>query len=178
VSDVLADVLADDLRLVVCGSAAGRRSAELRQYYAGPGNRFWRTLHEVGLTPRVLAPAEFASLTQFGIGLTDLVKRQSRADAGLVFGRADETGLRAKIVRHRPRIVCFNGKRSAQEFLGGAVAYGLQPSRRAPRSPCCASACPAPSSSSTTTTTRSRSRSRRPRSSRTPSSRSRSTRAG
>jgi double-stranded uracil-DNA glycosylase len=125
-SDVLADVLADDLRLVVCGSAAGRRSAELRQYYAGPGNRFWSTLHEIGLTPRELAPAEFASLSQFGIGLTDLVKRQSGPDAGLVFDRADETGLRAKIVRHRPRIVCFNGKRSAQEFLGGAVAYGLQ----------------------------------------------------
>lgn len=125
-SDVLADVLRDDLRLVVCGSGAGRRSAELGRYYAGPGNRFWKTLCEIGLTPRVLAPAEFASLPQFGIGLTDLVKRQSGADTTLVFERADAERLRAKIVRHRPRLLCFNGKRSAQEFLGNAVDYGLQ----------------------------------------------------
>jgi TDG/mug DNA glycosylase family protein len=126
-SDVLADVLANDLPLVVCGSAAGARSAALRQYYAGPGNRFWQTLHEVGLTPRRLAPAEFASLLGFGIGLTDVAKRQSGRDAGIAFARADAAGLRAKIVRYRPRVVCFNGKRAAQEFLGCAVAYGPQP---------------------------------------------------
>jgi double-stranded uracil-DNA glycosylase len=126
VSDVLPDVLAPGLALVVCGSGAGRRSAALGQYYAGPGNGFWRTLCEVGLTPRTLAPAEFGSLPQFGIGLTDLVKRHSGADAALSFGRADRDRLRAKIVRFGPRVLCFNGKRSAQEFLGRAVSYGPQ----------------------------------------------------
>ncbi len=126
-SDVLPDVLARELALVVCGSGAGHRSAALGQYYAGPGNRFWRTLFDVGLTPRALAPAEFASLPQFGIGLTDLVKRQSGADTALSFGRADRSRLRAKIVRFCPRVVCFNGKRSAREFLGAEVGYGLQP---------------------------------------------------
>jgi len=124
---VLDDLLAPDLRLVVCGSAAGRRSAQLRQYYAGPGNKFWATLAGVGLTPRRLAPSEWRSLLEFGIGLTDLVKDQSGGDRELDFERADRAALRAKLVRFRPRILCFNGKRSAQEFFGRReIAYGLQ----------------------------------------------------
>ena len=124
---MLDDLLAPDLRLVVCGSAAGRRSAQLRQYYAGPGNKFWATLAGVGLTPRRLAPSEWRSLLEFGIGLTDLVKDQSGGDRELDFERADRAALRAKLVRFRPRILCFNGKRSAQEFFGRReIAYGLQ----------------------------------------------------
>ena len=124
---MLDDLLAPDLRLVVCGSAAGRRSAQLRQYYAGPGNKFWATLAGVGLTPRRLAPSEWRSLLEFGIGLTDLVKDQSGGDRELGFERADRAALRAKLVRFRPRILCFNGKRSAQEFFGRReIAYGLQ----------------------------------------------------
>ena len=123
---VLPDVLADDLRLVVCGSAPGTRSAALRQYYAGPGNKFWPTLAAVGLTPRRYAPAEYASLLAEGIGLTDIVKDQSGSDAALDFARADRDGLRAKILRHRPGVLCFNGKRAAQTFFQRPVAYGLQ----------------------------------------------------
>ena len=74
---MLKDVLAPDLALVVCGSAAGRRSAQLGQYYAGRGNKFWTTLAETGLTPRRLAPHEFPLLPSFGIGLTDVVKGQA-----------------------------------------------------------------------------------------------------
>ena len=47
----LPDQLCDGLKVVFVGTAAGRHSAETRAYYAHPGNRFWRTLHEVGLTP-------------------------------------------------------------------------------------------------------------------------------
>ena len=124
---MLEDLLAPGLRLVVCGSAPGRRSARLRQYYAGPGNRFWATLAAVGLTPRRLAPSEWRSLLEFGIGLTDLVKDQSGGDRELDFARADRAGLRAKVLRFQPRLLCFNGKRSAQEFLGRReIAYGEQ----------------------------------------------------
>jgi TDG/mug DNA glycosylase family protein len=123
---VLKDLLADGLRLVVCGSAAGARSAALGQYYAGPSNAFWRTLAATGLTPRLLAPSEFRGLLEFGIGLTDVVKDQSGADAAVDFRRADRAGLRAKIERHRPAFVCFNGKRAAETFFGKRVGYGLQ----------------------------------------------------
>lgn len=126
-ADVLRDVLAPGLRLVFCGSAAGTRSAELRQYYAHPGNKFWRTLHEVGLTPRRLAPAEYARLLDFGIGLTDVIKDQSGPDAQLDFRRADPDALRAKILRYAPAWLCFSSKTAARTVLGRAVAYGVQP---------------------------------------------------
>jgi len=121
----LPDVLSPGLALVVCGSAAGARSAAVGAYYAGPGNAFWRTLAETGLTPRLLAPAEFPSLPHFGIGLTDLVKDQSGADSALDFARVDRDRFAAKIARYGPATLCFNGKRSAQEFFGvKAIAYG------------------------------------------------------
>ena len=125
--DILRDVLAPGLRLVVCGSAAGTRSAQLRQYYAGPGNKFWPTLHEVGLTPRRLEPAEFPLLLELGIGLTDVIKDQSGPDAQLDFRRADPDALRAKILRHAPRWLAFSSKTAAQTVLGRKVAYGVQP---------------------------------------------------
>jgi TDG/mug DNA glycosylase family protein len=59
---LLDDLLRPGLRIVICGTAAGERSAKLGAYYAGPGNKFWRTLHKVGLTPRALIPAEFREL--------------------------------------------------------------------------------------------------------------------
>jgi hypothetical protein len=59
---------------VFVGTAAGKRSAELGHYYAGRGNRFWRTLHEVRLTPRRFKPAEFRNLLALGISLTDMSK--------------------------------------------------------------------------------------------------------
>lgn len=48
----LPDQLGKHLRLVFVGTAAGQRSADLGHYYAGRGNRFWPTIHEVGITPR------------------------------------------------------------------------------------------------------------------------------
>jgi len=38
---ILPDLLASNLKIVFCGSAAGTKSAENKAYYAGPGNRFY-----------------------------------------------------------------------------------------------------------------------------------------
>ena len=68
----LPDQFQDHLRLVFVGTAASQRSADLGHYYAHPGNRFWRTIHEVGITPRRYQPHEFPDLLKLGIGFTDL----------------------------------------------------------------------------------------------------------
>jgi len=125
-ADILPDILAPGLRLVVCGSAAGTRSAELGAYYAGPGNQFWGMLHRVGLTPTVLAPAEFRSALAYGIGLTDIVKTAFGPDSGLRATDFDRDGLRQRIGTFQPRILAFNGKRSASNFFGKPVSYGHQ----------------------------------------------------
>lgn len=126
--DVLPDLLRPGLDLVICGSAAGKVSAAVGAYYAGPGNRFWPILHETGLTPRRLAPAEYPLLMEFGIGLTDMCKTASGADSDLPRAADDRAGFLARIEAARPRVVAFNGMRAARILLGaGPVAYGRQP---------------------------------------------------
>jgi len=123
---VLPDLLQPGLALVFCGTAAGKRSAAERAYYAHPGNLFWRALFEAGLTPRLFAAAEFPLLSQFGIGLTDLAKRHSGNDDELPPDAFDAPALFARIERHAPRLLAFTSKNAARAALGHAVGYGLQ----------------------------------------------------
>jgi TDG/mug DNA glycosylase family protein len=125
-ADILPDVLAPGLAIVFCGSAAGTVSARRGAYYAGPGNRFWPTLATVGLTPRQLRPEEFRKMPSFGLGLTDLCKRASGADADLPADADDAAALTRKMRRFRPAALAFVGKRPAAAYLGHRVDYGWQ----------------------------------------------------
>jgi len=122
---VLPDVLAHDLDIVFCGTAAGAMSAQTRAYYAGPGNAFWPTLFEVGLTPVALRPHEYPELIRWNMGFTDLAKHIAGGDSILAKHHFDIGRLRELIVAYRPRIIAFTGKRAAAEFVGHAVEYGL-----------------------------------------------------
>ena len=124
---VLPDVLIPGLSIVFCGSAAGAASASRGAYYAGPGNAFWPALHAAGFTPYQLSPEEYMSVTRHGLGLTDLAKDVSGQDSMLRAGDFDRTGLRAKMLEYRPRMLAFTSKRAAQEFMGRPVDYGLLP---------------------------------------------------
>ncbi|MBZ9712763.1 mismatch-specific DNA-glycosylase [Deinococcus multiflagellatus] len=123
------DVLRPGLTLVLVGTAPSRISARARAYYANPENRFWRTLHEVGLTPRQLSPHEYPLLPEYGIGLTDVAKRHSGVDAALPTDAWAPEELRAKVRQYRPQVVAFTSKRGASETLGvktGRLPYGPQ----------------------------------------------------
>ncbi len=123
---MLPDFLRRNLDLVVCGTGAGRRSAQLGQYYAGLGNRFWRTLFEVGLTPTELGPDRAEHLLTLGIGLTDVVKDSAGSDHDIAFTLAHILALRMKVMSYQPWYLCFNGKRAAKEFLRTSqVEYGV-----------------------------------------------------
>jgi len=123
---ILPDVLRPGLRLVFCGTAAGKRSAQEGAYYAHPGNMFWRALFQAGLTPRLLAPQEFPLLPEFGIGLTDLAKRHVGNDDELPRDAFDVPALLAKIENHAPAVLAFTSKHGARAVLGADVRYGLQ----------------------------------------------------
>ncbi len=122
---MLPDLIRPGLRLVVCGTAVSPASARLGKYYAGHGNKFWKTLHEVGLTPLGLSPETYERLLDFGIGLTDLAKKKSGLDDSLTLSDFAAQRLTELTKEYRPRCVCFNGKRAAQEFLQRSVGYGL-----------------------------------------------------
>lgn len=129
---VLPDVLAPGLRVVFCGTAPGTRSARDGAYYAHPGNHFWHALHEVGLTPRLLAPREFPQVLEFGIGLTDVAKHAFGSDAELPNTAFDAAALHRKLAHYRPRIVAFTSKNAARAGLAigtRRIDYGEQSAR-------------------------------------------------
>src|SRR3984893_2611777 len=112
----LPDQLQSHLRLVFVGTAAGQRSADLGHYYAHPGNRFWRTLHEVGITPRRYEPHEFPALLKLGIGFTDVFKLGSGMDhEALAF--VDIPAFQEKMRHFRPKTIAFTSKKAASLFL-------------------------------------------------------------
>ena len=129
---ILPDVLAPGLRVVFCGTAAGAVSARRGCYYAHPHNKFWRTLYAVGLTPRLLDPAEYASLPQFGVGLTDIAKHTSGMDKELpadALGRAACAAMAEKIRAVAPAFLAFTSLTAGRRYLRRAAGFGEQPER-------------------------------------------------
>lgn len=125
----LPDQFRAGLRLVFVGTAASTRSAELGHYYAHPGNRFWRAIHEAGITPRRYQPDEFASLIALGIGFTDLCKTGAGMDHQIAAETIDVPGFRAKIEQYWPRTIAFTSKKAASLFYGRpsrGIALGRQ----------------------------------------------------
>lgn len=124
---IVPDVLAPGLALVLCGTAPSRASKEAQAYYAHPGNIFWKTLFEVGLTPSLLRPQEYPKVLDFGIGLTDLNKTEWGADAELSLACFDVGSFAAKMRRHRPAVIAFDSKFAGCKFFGRrTLGYGLQ----------------------------------------------------
>ena len=119
----LPDLLRPGLRLMVCGTAAGRASAAR---YAEHGNRFWHVLHKVGLTATELQPGNHTLLLENGIVLTDLAPYSAAALPGNALYAAR---LRDVVEAIQPRALAFNGKKTASLFYrGGAhrLNYGRQ----------------------------------------------------
>jgi hypothetical protein len=130
----LPDVLRDNLDVIFVGTAAGRRSAATGVYYAHPGNYFWRTLWQVGLTPRRFAPRDFAKLRDVGIGFTDLSKSGCGMDHEIRSDQFDVAAFEAKMRRHQPRAepVATPAHRSHRLRAAEAPAGRLLRSVRAP----------------------------------------------
>jgi TDG/mug DNA glycosylase family protein len=126
---ILPDLLTPGLRVVFCGTAPGTVSAARGHYYAHPQNKFWRALHATRLTPRLLAPSEFARLADWRIGLTDIAKHVSGMDKELpagALGRAATDALRERIAVHAPRILAFTSLTGGRRVLGNKAEFGEQ----------------------------------------------------
>jgi len=127
----LPDYLRHGLDLVFVGINPGTRSAATGHHYAGPGNHFWPLLHECGLVAEPLTYEQDARVLEWDIGLTNMVSRPSPSisDLSLDELRAGARVLRRKLLACRPKLVCFNGKRIYEVFVGHPCSFGLQPER-------------------------------------------------
>ena len=126
---ILPDVLTAELLVVFSGTAVSERSDKLKAYYSASGNKFWRTLHRIKLTPRQLRPEEYELVLAYDIGLTELVKTRPGSDADLTDADYDIAGYKRRITESAPAIVAFNGKEAAKRVLGRPVEYGRQPEK-------------------------------------------------
>lgn len=113
----------------ICGTAVAKASAQAGGYYAGANNKFWRVLHESGLTPELLTWQDYPRLLEWGIGLMDLAKKVSGCDSNLTAANYDVPRATDQIKRYRPSVLCFNGKTAARVFLqrdpAAPIDYGF-----------------------------------------------------
>ena len=128
----LPDVIGPGLAVVFCGINPGARAAAAGHNFVGRGNRFWRTIHLAGFTPRQIPAEEDQTLLNYGCGLTTAVARPTR--------RADElsreelagasAALKRKIEFYAPRTIAFLGKAAYAAILAKPdIAWGAQPDR-------------------------------------------------
>jgi TDG/mug DNA glycosylase family protein len=114
------DVIGKGLDVLFVGINPGLYSGAVGHHFARPGNRFWKTLHGAGFTPRVLSPFEEKELPEFGVGITNLVERATRGAEQLDAGELREGAgkVEAKICRHVPRAVAFLGVGAYRSAFG------------------------------------------------------------
>lgn len=125
----LPDILAPELAVVFVGINPSLDSVQCGHYFARPSNRFWAVLYESRLVPTRLRPEDDIHLPQFGIGLTDVVKRPTRSTAELSRDEfaAGREALQEKLLSYAPRAVCFVGKYGYEAYSGRPPAgYGRQ----------------------------------------------------
>jgi TDG/mug DNA glycosylase family protein len=116
----LGDILTPKPRVLFVGINPSLRSEAVGHHFAGPGNPFWRLLYATRLVPVELTHTEDRRLVEFGLALTNLCPRATRAAAEL--NREEiERGKRrlvAKVRRLRPEVVAFVGVTIYREFFG------------------------------------------------------------
>jgi TDG/mug DNA glycosylase family protein len=127
----LPDYLRSGMKLVIIGCNPGDRSARVGHYYAGRGNEFWPLLYQSGVLPELLDHRDDKRMIEFGIGLTDLVKRPTRGAEEL---RREEFAegrimLSQKLAEYAPQVIAFNGKSAYENFAQRVCKLGLQKER-------------------------------------------------
>ena len=132
--ETLPDYLRPGLDIVLVGLNPSIPSAQTGRYFANPRNRFWRAFNAAGLVPETMGPETDFRMIEFGIGMTDVVKRPTPGAGELTAAdsRAGTAELRERLLAASPRIVSFHGVMAASQYRRHAdgsrerVALGVQ----------------------------------------------------
>jgi double-stranded uracil-DNA glycosylase len=125
----LGPIAGPGLRVLFVGINPSLRSAEVGHHFARPGNRFWPTLHAAGFTPRRLRPDEDGELPRYGIGVTNIADRPTRAATELSRDelRSGAAALERTVAELAPRLVAVVGLTAYRiAFARPRAGMGLQ----------------------------------------------------
>jgi len=124
----LPDHLRKGMKLIIVGCNPTDSSVRVGHYYAGRDNPFWPLLFESGVVPEPFDYHDDKRVIEFGIGLTDLVKKPSKTSDLLT--REDfaegRIVLSQKLEEFAPRVVAFNGRLTYEQFAQRKCKFGLQ----------------------------------------------------
>jgi TDG/mug DNA glycosylase family protein len=123
------DLITDHLRILFVGFNPSIRSGETGYHYANPNNRFWKIIHQAGLTARLFAPEENEKLLDRDFGFTNIVARPTKEAVEITKEEYAEGRiiLRNKIEQFRPKVVCFVGKGVYEQYSGRRdIPWGVQ----------------------------------------------------
>jgi TDG/mug DNA glycosylase family protein len=127
---VIPDLIAAGLDVLFCGINPGLYSAATGLHFARPGNRFWRALHDGGLTTARLEPWQRQALLAARLGITNLVMRATATAAELTNEeiRQGRAALERKVRRYRPIAVAMVGIGAYRvAFDRPRATIGMQP---------------------------------------------------
>ena len=126
--ETLPDYLKVGLDVVFVGINPGWQSAQEGHYFATSRNRFWTAFNAARMAEEDLGPSRDMRILDYGMGLTDVVKRPTRSMAELRASdfREGAIGLHAKLLKYVPRLVCFNGVSGYKGYAKNTI--GLPPS--------------------------------------------------
>lgn len=117
-------------RLLILGSLPGERSLAAGQYYANPGNDFWRLVGAViGVDLPLLGYQErLRALQAHGIGLWDVIAQAERVGSLDSAIRNERHSALGDLVDTLPALqgIAFNGQKAAKvgmRQLGGAAEH-------------------------------------------------------
>jgi len=124
----LPDHLRKGMKLVIVGCNPTESSVRVGHYYAGRDNPFWPILFESGVVPEPFDYHDDKRVIEFGIGLTDLVKRPTKTTTELT--REDfaegRIVLSQRLGEFTPHVIAFNGKLAFEQFAQRKCKFGLQ----------------------------------------------------
>jgi TDG/mug DNA glycosylase family protein len=125
----LADTVGPGMRLLVCGLNPSLVAADAGVGFAGPTNRFWKAAMAAGVVTRDRDPLD--ALFTHGMGMTDLVKRATRAadQLGAAEYRAGAERLDRLAAWLQPAALCLVGLAGWRAVAGPRAGPGLQTRR-------------------------------------------------
>ncbi len=105
------DVIRPGLDILWVGINPGLYTAAIGHHFGRPGNRFWPSLNGSGLLKEPITAWESERLLESNIGITNVVRRATATADELSRDelRRGARILRAKILRHEPKLAAFLG---------------------------------------------------------------------